>query len=103
MAFSSADFFSIQDKDHSVLANDLLTRDEWLLRPGEERTIERVVNRATTSLGFTAAYRSLSSSTWRAVTPLPETPAQAWYHSPADIVLVVELGQNAIQVRAVSP
>jgi type VI secretion system protein VasD len=65
-AFNSADFFSLQDKDKAVLADDLVARDQFQLRPGEEKTIHRNANQATTTLGVIAGYRDLPNSVWRA-------------------------------------
>lgn len=34
-AFTSADFYSLQDNDKSILGGDLLVSDEFILRPGK--------------------------------------------------------------------
>lgn len=102
-AFRSADFFALQDKDRITLGDDLLSRDEWLLRPGEDLTVKRTVNLETISLGFIAAYRDLSASKWRTVTVLPNTPTATWFDRSIPLVLIVELGQNSIQVNVVNP
>lgn len=36
-AFTAADWWSLQDNDKAVLADDLLHRDSFILRPGEEK------------------------------------------------------------------
>ncbi|MDN7672094.1 type VI secretion system lipoprotein TssJ [Burkholderia oklahomensis] len=98
-AFNAADFFTLQDKEKTVLADDLVTRDRFLLRPGERRTIRRNADPATTALGIVAAYRDLPNSVWRAVYRLPPAPDAAWYRfSPPKLKLTIDLDTHAIQV-----
>ena len=97
-AFTAADYFSLQDKDKTVLADDLVRRDEFQLRPGEKKAIERKIDPATTRLGVLAAYRDLPNSVWRAVYTLPTTPDAAWYYRSPKLKLIVELDSNAINI-----
>ncbi len=98
-AFNAADFFTLQDKDRTVLADDLVKRDQFQLRPGEHVTITRTVDPATTTLGVLAAYRDLPNSVWRAVYALPATPDKAWYRfSTPKLKLTITLEANAIKV-----
>ena len=97
--FNSADFFTLQDKDKTVLADDLVKRDQFQLRPGEHVTITRAADPATTTLGILAAYRDLPNSVWRAVYALPVTPDKAWYRfSTPKLKLTIMLDANAIKV-----
>ncbi|WP_175948287.1 type VI secretion system lipoprotein TssJ [Burkholderia pyrrocinia] len=101
--FNTADYFSLQDKDATVLGNDLVRHDEFLLRPGEQRTIKRKTDPTTTAIGIVAAYRDLPHSVWRAVYPLSNAPDAAWYRVIAPkLDLTVELGPNAIKINAVN-
>lgn len=77
-AFNEADYFSLTNSDKTVVGQDLLARDEFILRPGETRRIERKSHPQTTALGFLAGYRDLNS-VWRVVHVLPEAPAAGWY------------------------
>ena len=97
-AFNEADFYSLQDKDKSVLADDLVTRDQFLLRPGERRTITRNANDASTVLGVIAAYRDLPNAVWRANWPLPTTPKAAWYRRAPKLNLDIDLDADAIRI-----
>ncbi|MEM5429626.1 type VI secretion system lipoprotein TssJ [Cupriavidus oxalaticus] len=100
-AFTSADYFSLDQSDNTVLTQDLLVRDAFVLRPGESRSIERKLNRQTTALGFLVGYRDLGKATWRTVYPLPPAPEAAWYRAvvPARKVrLQVLLDQQTITV-----
>lgn len=77
-AFNEADYFSLNSNDKSVLGSDLLAREEFILRPGESKRIERKSHPQTTALGILAGYRDLNS-VWRAVHVLPEAPNAGWY------------------------
>jgi type VI secretion system protein VasD len=98
-AFKAADYISLQDKDKTVLTDDLVKRDEFVLRPGEHQTIRRVADASTTILGVLAEYRDLPHSVWRAAYLLPETPEKAWYRfSSAKLNLTVNLDASAIRI-----
>ncbi|QEZ45154.1 type VI secretion system lipoprotein TssJ [Cupriavidus oxalaticus] len=100
-AFESADYFSLDHNDKTVLAQDLLARDAFVLRPGESRSIERRLNPQTTALGFLVGYRDLGKASWRTVYPLPPAPETAWYRAvvPArKVKLQVLLDQQTITV-----
>jgi type VI secretion system protein VasD len=77
-AFSEADYFSLDTTDKVTLAVDMLAKDEFILRPGESRTIERKSKVQTTAIGVLAGYRDLPNSTWRVVFKLKEAPEASW-------------------------
>lgn len=77
-AFSEADYFSLDTADKVTLAADMLVKDEFILRPGESRTLERKSKAQTTAIGVLAGYRDLPNSTWRAVFKLKEAPEASW-------------------------
>jgi type VI secretion system protein VasD len=91
--FDQADFFSLYQQAQDVLGADLLARDEFLLRPGETRTLERVVEPDARYLGLLAAYRDLDHALWHAVIPL--TP-----HARSQVR--VDLGRLALTVHGPS-
>ncbi|MDR5836974.1 type VI secretion system lipoprotein TssJ [Caballeronia sp. LZ034LL] len=97
-AFNEADFQSLQDKDKTVLAADLVARDQFMLRPGESRRIARNAQGATTALGVIAAYRDLPHAVWRATTLLPATPTAAWYRRAPKLRLAIDLDTDAIRI-----
>ncbi|AOY90871.1 type VI secretion system-associated lipoprotein [Cupriavidus sp. USMAA2-4] len=99
--FQGADYFSLDKNDKTVLTQDMLARDEFILRPGESRDIERKLNRDTTTLGILVGYRDLAKATWRTVYKLPPAPEVAWYRAvvPArKVKLQVVLDQQSITV-----
>ena len=77
--FENADFFSLQTKDKEVLGGDMLAKEIFVLRPGEQRKIERTSDNETTAIGILAGYRDLGKAQWRLIEKLPEAPAAAWY------------------------
>ncbi|ALL64989.1 Type VI secretion lipoprotein/VasD [Paraburkholderia caribensis MBA4] len=97
-AFNAADFFSLQDKDKTVLADDLVVREQVQLRPGESKHIQRHAEQATTTLGVIAAYRDLPNSVWRATWSLPPAPPAAWYRLAPKLKLTVNLDTSAIRI-----
>lgn len=103
-AFTSADFYTLQDNDKSVLGNDLLVSDEFILRPGEIKTIRRRTNPETTVIGVLAGYRSLTRSQWRETYRLADAPYATWYREWWPLKktkLDINIGQRAIVVTEV--
>lgn len=78
-AFESADFFTLQSDEKKVLRDDAIVIDEFILRPGEKREIERKSAQGATAIGVLAGYRELGKSVWRSVYRLPAAPDAAWY------------------------
>lgn len=77
-SFSEADYFSLDTTDKVTLAADMLAKDEFILRPGESRSIQRKSNTQTTAIGVLAGYRDLPNATWRVVYKLKEAPEASW-------------------------
>lgn len=101
-AFNEADFFTLQNRDKTVLADDLVNRDEFVLRTGEHRTIVGPFDPATTAIGVLAAYRDLPNSVWRAVYSIPATREAAWYRfSKPKLKLAIDLDANAVKITEV--
>jgi len=69
--FSSADFFSLFDKESETLGGDLVGRDEYDLRPNEARPYRRQLQADTKVIGVVAAFRDLEKSHWRQTTTVP--------------------------------
>jgi type VI secretion system protein VasD len=70
--FAAADFFAIYDKEKETLAQSLVSRQEYVLSPGETRVLELPVNAQTRFLGVVAAFRDIRAARWRAVSQAPE-------------------------------
>lgn len=99
--FENADYYALESTDRTMLVPDLLARDEFILRPGEFRDIERKLNPDTQVLGLLVGYRDLGKATWRTVYKLPPAPEAAWYRAaiPArKVKLQIVLDEQAITV-----
>jgi type VI secretion system protein VasD len=70
-AFSSADFFSLFEKEQEALGGDLIGREEFTLQPGEKRPYQRQLQPDTRFIGVVAAFRDLENSRWRQTAPVP--------------------------------
>jgi type VI secretion system protein VasD len=66
-AFEGADFFALYDKDKETLAADLLEREEFLLKPGDTRLIEKPLASGNVHVAVFAAFRDIERAQWRAV------------------------------------
>ena len=76
--FAEADYFSLDTADKVTLAADMLSKDEFILRPGEKRRIERKSHAQTTAIGVIAGYRDLPNTGWRVIHKLKEAPDASW-------------------------
>ena len=72
VAFESADFFSLYQRPKEALSPDMVTLEEFELRPGEHRELKLSVQEGSRYVGVLAAYRDLPESNWRVVIPLQE-------------------------------
>jgi type VI secretion system protein VasD len=99
--FKSQDFLSLQEKDKPLLAEDLNVRDEFLLRPGDFKTIRRKPDATTRVIGVLAAYRDLPNAVWRSTYDLPEARDAAWYRRGNKLRLNIDLGAKAIKVTEI--
>jgi type VI secretion system protein VasD len=101
--FVQADFFSLQNNERATLTEDLLARDEFIVRPGDRRgLIRRKIHPQTGVLGVFAAFRDLPRSTWRATFRVPPPADAAWYKkllSSNTIPLRIVLEDNAVRIQ----
>ncbi len=70
--FASADFFALYDKEKETLGASLLSREEYVLSPGETRSLELALKTEARFIGAIAAFRDVRSARWRALTRAPE-------------------------------
>lgn len=88
--FTTADFYSLYDKDAEVLGADLIARDEVTLAPGQFVPLERPLDPNASYLGAMAAFRDIDHSHWRE--PLRLNPG-------VDNKVLIEVGANAVSIR----
>ena len=70
-SFERASFLDLMEKDEAALGGDFLRREEFLVAPGERRTIERKGNADVRAFGLFAAFRDLERSSWRTAIDAP--------------------------------
>ena len=69
--FDKADFFQLFNQDQDFLNTDLVTRDDFLLKPGETKTMTLTPSDPVKVLGVLATYRDFQHATWRTTLPVP--------------------------------
>lgn len=99
--FSSSDFVSLLKDDRAMLGDDRVSRQEYVLQPGETRLIRRRSDLATRFIGVVAGYRDIEGSVWRALAPIP-APSQAgllWSGSSSpERRLLVTVDRRAVSI-----
>ena len=70
--FATADFFALYEKEKETLGASFVSREEYVLAPGETRNLEIELNGEARFLGALVAFRDIRSARWRALTRAPE-------------------------------
>lgn len=65
--FEAADFFSLFDKDTATLGSELVQREEFLMRPGDQKAVPMKFGPEVKAIGVLVAYRDLERARWRDV------------------------------------
>jgi type VI secretion system protein VasD len=65
--FEAADFFSLFDKDTATLGGELVQREEFLMRPGDQKALPLKFGPEVKAIGVMVAYRDLERARWREV------------------------------------
>jgi len=65
--FRKVDFASLYNNEQASVGKHIVKRDEFELKPGEEREIDRVAKRNTRYIGILAAYNDVDNAKWRAI------------------------------------
>jgi type VI secretion system protein VasD len=69
--FSRSEFFTLFDDEQKVLGSELISRDEFLLTPAENRNLEITLNDDTRFVGAIAAFRDIRHAEWRVLAKTP--------------------------------
>jgi type VI secretion system protein VasD len=70
--FNGAEFFSVYEKEKETLGASLVSREEYVLAPGESRKLELPLNAETRFIAVVAAFRDIRTARWRAISRPPE-------------------------------
>jgi type VI secretion system protein VasD len=69
--FSRSEFFALFDDEQKVLGSELISRDEFVLTPAENRNLEITLNDEARFVGAIAAFRDIRNAQWRVVAKTP--------------------------------
>lgn len=76
--FDSADFLSLYERDKEVLGGDLVQRDEFILKPGETKDLNRQPQPDTKFLAVLVGFRDLEKSRSRAIAAVTPNSTNRW-------------------------
>ena len=93
-AFEAADFVSLYERDQATLAAEMGGREEFVLRPGESRTWDKVTAPDTKFLGVMAAFRDIERARWKSIVPLKPGVKN---------VVTIKADDIAVDAKAVAP
>ena len=69
--FAAADFPALYERERETLGSSLLSRQEYVLKPGERNELWLPVPRDTAYIGVVAAFRDIRGTKWRTVMRAP--------------------------------
>jgi type VI secretion system protein VasD len=69
--FSRSEFFALFDDEQKVLGSALISRDEFVLTPAENRNLEITLSDDTRFVGAIAAFRDIRNAEWRVLVKTP--------------------------------
>jgi type VI secretion system protein VasD len=65
--FERADVFALTEREQQTLGDDGQGSEEFVLRPGETRTITRELKKGVQFIGIAVLFRDIDRSRWRAI------------------------------------
>ncbi len=74
--FNQADFMALYQSDTATLGADLVSREEFILQPGETRPYNKQLGPDTRILAVFAGFRNLEKARWRVAVPVEAGRAQ---------------------------
>jgi type VI secretion system protein VasD len=69
--FERADVFALTERERDTLGQDSAGSEQFVIAPGERRSIQREVRQGVQAIGIVALFRDVDSGArWRAVQPI---------------------------------
>jgi type VI secretion system protein VasD len=68
--FERADFFALTEREQQTLAAEGQGSEEFVLNPGESRTITRELKKGVQFIGIAVQFRDIDHAQWRAMSPV---------------------------------
>jgi len=76
--FDAADFISLFERDKDLLGSELVVRDEFVMRPGETKDIQRTAQPDTKFVAVLVGFRDLEKARSRAVAAVVPNTTNNW-------------------------
>ncbi len=70
--FTNADYFQLADKEAATLGDQLITREDQFIHPGQTTNVAITTKPGVRFIGIAAAYRDIDHATWRVTAPVAE-------------------------------
>jgi type VI secretion system protein VasD len=68
--FERADVFALTEHEQQTLGDESQGSEEFVLRPGETRTVTRELKKGVQFVGIAVLFRDIDRSRWRVVAPV---------------------------------
>ncbi len=65
--FERADVFALIEREKATLGDEVMASEEFVLSPGENRTISRELKAGVQFIGIVVLFRDIDHATWRAI------------------------------------
>jgi type VI secretion system protein VasD len=69
-AFERADVFALTEREQQTLGTEGLGSEEFVIKPGETRTITRELKPGAQFIGTTVLFRDIDRARWRGIAPV---------------------------------
>jgi type VI secretion system protein VasD len=68
--FERSDIFALTEREQQTLGSEGQGSEEFVLRPGETRTVTRELKKGVQFVGIAVLFRDIDNAHWRAVLPV---------------------------------
>jgi type VI secretion system protein VasD len=93
--FLSADFFNLYSNEKTALGGSLVSREEYVMHPGERREARIGLAPDAGFIGVIAAFRDIQGAHWRA---LQLRPRRTFGHGFAKVPVMIALDRDALKL-----
>ncbi|WP_330982219.1 MULTISPECIES: type VI secretion system lipoprotein TssJ [Enterobacterales] len=102
--FNNSDYITLSTGASPALLNDTKNQQQFILKPGESRTIKLEAEKEIRFFGIAAAYRNIHDAQWNAVYSLPKEKPRHWYQklipmSDKPLKLAVTLDKLSVSIK----
>ena len=81
-AFLTADYFTLADADNNALDGEILSRESFVIEPGESVRKAIRLESGETAIGVLVGFRDMEHSVWRASIDLSPPARKSWLRVP---------------------